>query len=107
MLAGAWLNISLPGVMRRLKPFAPLLAAGMTVLVSASIVAQNAPAVQSAGLRLVLAVACLHLGKNIPLCLLARICVMLHLHGRAALLHACMMRSSLGRHCQKASSLAL
>lgn len=60
---GAWLNMSFPAVMKRLSPFAPLLAASMTILISASIVAQNAVAIKSAGLRLVLAVVCLHLGE--------------------------------------------
>ena len=59
---GAWLNHSMPNVMRRLSPFAPLVAASMTVLVSASIISQNAAAVQAAGLRLLSAVFCLHLG---------------------------------------------
>lgn len=105
VMAGAWLNMSFPGIMRRLKPFAPLLAAGMTVLVSASIVAQNAAAVKNAGLRLVLAVACLHLGKKyspcacLPMYSLCSACV--HEHESAALPHACMMRSCLSRDCRK------
>ena len=102
VMAGAWLNMSFPGVVRRLKPFAPLLAAGMTVLVSASIVAQNAAAVKSAGLRLVLAVACLHLGKRYSPCACSPMyssgCACVHEYGSAALPHACMMRSSLSRH---------
>ena len=64
MALGAWLNMSFPGVMKRLSPFAPLLAASMTILISASIVAHNAAAIRSAGLRLVLAVVCLHLGEQ-------------------------------------------
>ena len=67
MAAGAWLNMSFPKAMKRLSPFAPLLAASMTVLISASIVAQNAAAVRAAGPRLALAVVCLHLGA--PGCL--------------------------------------
>jgi predicted Na+-dependent transporter len=59
---GAYLNQTLPGVMWRLTPFAPIMAATMTVLVSSSIVAQNAAAVQAAGLRLIAAVVALHLG---------------------------------------------
>ena len=62
MAAGAWLNMSFPKVMKRLSPFAPLLAAAMTILISASIVAQNAAAIRAAGPQLVLAVVCLHLG---------------------------------------------
>lgn len=62
MALGAGLNTCFPGVMKRLSPFAPLLAASMTILISASIVAQNAAAIRSAGPRLVLAVVCLHLG---------------------------------------------
>ncbi len=64
---GAWLNMSFPGVMKRLSPFAPLLAASMTILISASIVAQNAAAIRSAGLRLVFAVVTLHLGQHLSL----------------------------------------
>ena len=60
--AGAWLNMSFPKVMKRLSPFAPLLAASMTILISASIVGQNAAAIRAAGPQLVLAVVCLHLG---------------------------------------------
>ncbi len=48
--------------MRRAAPFAPLLAASMTVLISASIIAENAAAVRAAGPRLLAAVVCLHLG---------------------------------------------
>ncbi len=59
---GAFLNWALPRAMARLSPFAPLLASAMTVLVSASIVAQNAAAVRVAGPRLILAVALLHAG---------------------------------------------
>ena len=65
---GAWLNLSFPRVMKRLSPFAPLLAASMTILISTSIVSQNAVAIRSAGPRLVLAVICLHLGER-PLAL--------------------------------------
>ena len=65
--AGAWLNMSFPRAMKRLSPFAPLLAASMTILISASIVAQNAAAIRAAGPQLVIAVVCLHLGA--PLCL--------------------------------------
>ena len=61
---GAWLNMSFPRVMKRLSPFAPLLAASMTILISASIVAQNAVAIRSPGLRLVFAVVSLHLGQR-------------------------------------------
>lgn len=61
---GAFLNWSLPKLMARLSPFAPLLASAMTVLVSASIVAQNAAAVRVAGPRLILAVASLHTGAR-------------------------------------------
>jgi BASS family bile acid:Na+ symporter len=59
---GAWANQRFPGSMRRIAPFAPLLAAGMTVLISASIIAQNAAAVSAAGPRLVAAVVALHAG---------------------------------------------
>lgn len=109
--AGAWLNMSFPGFMRRLKPFAPLLAAGMTVLVSASIVAQNAAAVKNAGLRLVLAVACLHLGKRYSPCacspMYSSCCACVHEHESAALPHACLMRSGLSKHCRKENFPAL
>ena len=60
--AGAWLNHSFPGAMRRAAPFAPLLAASMTVLVSARIIAQHAAAMWQAGPRLLAAVFALHLG---------------------------------------------
>ncbi|KAK9906403.1 hypothetical protein WJX75_001255 [Coccomyxa subellipsoidea] len=59
---GAFLNRVLPRAMARLSPFAPLLASAMTVLVSASIISQNAAAVRAAGPRLILAVASLHTG---------------------------------------------
>ncbi|BDA50328.1 probable sodium/metabolite cotransporter BASS1, chloroplas [Coccomyxa sp. Obi] len=59
---GSFLNWALPRAMARFSPFAPLLASAMTVLVSASIVAQNAAAVRIAGPRLILAVALLHAG---------------------------------------------
>ena len=59
---GAFLKWALPRAMARFSPFAPLLASAMTVLVSASIVAQNAAAVRAAGPRLILAVVLLHTG---------------------------------------------
>jgi BASS family bile acid:Na+ symporter len=61
---GAFLNRVLPRAMARLSPFAPLLASAMTVLVSASIISQNAAAVRAAGPRLILAVASLHNGAR-------------------------------------------
>lgn len=61
---GAFLNRVLPRAMARLSPFAPLLASAMTVLVSASIISQNAAAVRAAGPRLILAVASLHTGAR-------------------------------------------
>lgn len=72
--AGAWLNMSFPGVMRRLSPFAPLLAASMTILVSSSIIAQNAAALKSAGWQLFLAVITLHLGELIMVRRACRCC---------------------------------
>lgn len=85
---GAYLNRTLPGVMKRFSPFAPLLAATMTVLVSASIVAQNAAAVRVAGPRLILGVFFLHLGKPAPVCV-SVVCSVLPSSGKSTLRVLC------------------
>ncbi|KAK9842367.1 hypothetical protein WJX84_007287 [Apatococcus fuscideae] len=62
VLSGAWLNQQFPRAVKRAAPFAPLVAVVMVALICASIVAQNAAAVKTAGLQLLAAICALHLG---------------------------------------------
>ena len=62
VLAGAWLNQQFPRAVKRAAPFAPLVAVAMVALICASIVAQNAAAVKTAGVQLLTAICTLHLG---------------------------------------------
>lgn len=59
---GAFLNQTFPSQMEKTAPFAPLLAVSMTVLICASVLAQNAAAVKQASLKLLAAVFTLHAG---------------------------------------------
>ncbi|KAK9850081.1 hypothetical protein WJX84_006183 [Apatococcus fuscideae] len=62
VLGGACLNQQFPRVVKRAAPFAPLVAVVMVALICASIVAQNAAAVKTAGLHLIGAILALHMG---------------------------------------------
>ena len=64
VLSGAWLNQQFPRAVKRAAPFAPLVAVVMVALICASIVAQNAAAVKTAGLQLLAAICALHLGRG-------------------------------------------
>ena len=62
VLGGAWLNQQFPRAVTRAAPFAPLVAVAMVALICASIVAQNAAAVKTAGVQLLAAICALHMG---------------------------------------------
>jgi len=93
---GAFLNQSFPDKMEKAAPFAPLLAVSMTVLICASVLAQNAAAVKQASVKLLGAVFALHASGFALGYLLARVFGVGERQARTMSIEVGMQNSTLG-----------
>ena len=96
VVGGAFLKWKFPNTCRRVLPFAPLIAVITIVLIVASIIGSGRQQVLDAGLRLVLAVLCLHLSGFAFGYLAGRVWLRRELAARTVSIEVGMQNSGLG-----------
>ena len=96
VVAGALLKARFPAACRRVLPVAPLIAVAAIVLIAASVIGGGREQVLEAGVRLLLAVVCLHAGGFVLGYTVARLWLGREQAARTAAIEVGMQNSGLG-----------